>query len=240
MTSLSLTEEEVIRILSNNSHTFDDIVSELWEARKDRGVKPGSLSTISRALKNLHQKGFASYDVVERKWRATSLSRWILHEGKVPTMSGLALSQVTQPLLSKVEGQPGKLIELLSETFVYSFAKDEKLSAVEEMILKQTKTKLTVFTKDHATAIEAIWSNGVKRLVGDFSSLMAAILLYQSSIYPEDRTRASEFIPKIVEQWYKPLIVELGTLVSKLADLDKPAPLSHRKKTREGPSKRRQ
>ena len=223
MTSLSLTEDELLGVLSNvPSSSFEDVASKLWKARQTKQVKPGSLSTISKALKNLHQKGFASYDVAERKWRITSLGRWIIGEKLVPDKSS-ALDWVTKPLFSTVQNQPEKLAELLSTMFVSPLARRDKFSEQEEMMVKQTVTKLTSIFKEYPGAFEKIWSEGVESLVGEFSSLMAAILLHRSSLSPDynTQTSAATTIPKIVDQYFKFLSAELGEFLSNSLDPDK-------------------
>ena len=232
MTSVSLTEEEVFRIISKPS-TFDDIVSKLWEQRKDHGVKPGSLSTISRALKSLLQKGYASYDVMDRTWRITALGHWIMSERLVPSEPTSALKHLTQPLLVAVEDNPQKLIELLPTMFVNSFAK-RGLSKEEELMLKQTEIKLTLFIKEYPAAIEAIWGECVEHLIGGFSALMAAILLHRASLAPDYRTQAAAeaTISTIVDRYFKSLSAELGEILTKsLADLNKLAAQDRQIKT---------
>lgn len=195
----------------------------MWKEREKRKVKPGSLSTISRALKNLHQKGFASYDVVDRKWRITPLGHWIMVDRLLPTKSSLALTRVMEPLLSTVRNHPEELTELLCSMFEYSFGRRGKLSEQEGMVLKQAERKLTSFIKGYPDAVEAIWGDGVERVVGGFSGIMAVVLLFRSSLFEDYRTQqyAPTAIPKIVEQCFKPLTMELGKFLSNsLADLD--------------------
>ncbi len=160
------TEEVIVKLLLHGPSSFGQIVAGLTDRRKLLKREPGSRSTISLALKNLYAKKFVDYDPESHKWHVTSLGRWIVGEGLVPTKSALALSKVTEPLLSAVQDNPQKLSELLSIMFVYSFAKRDKFSEQEEMILKQTETKLTLFIKEYPAAIEAIWGDGVELMVG--------------------------------------------------------------------------
>lgn len=223
MTSASLTEQEVFLIISKPS-TFDEVVSELWEQRKKRGIKPGSLSTISGALKNLNQKGYAAYDVMNRTWRVTSLGQLIMSRRLVLTELTSALEHFTRPLLAAVEDNPDKLIELLPTMFANSLVKKGKSSEQEEVMLKQAQFKLTLFIKEYPAAIEAIWGEGVKRLIGGFSTLMAAILLHCSSLAPDYRTQdtAAETIPKIADHYFQFLSADLREfLTNSLADLNK-------------------
>lgn len=233
MTSVSLTEQEVFQIISKPS-TFDDVVSKLWKQRKSRGVKPGSLSTISRALKSLLQKGYASYDAMDRTWRITALGHWIMSERLVPSEPTSALKHLTQPLLIAVEDNPQELIELLPTMFVNSLAKRGKFSTEEELMLKQTEFKLTLFIKEYPAAIEAIWGECVEHLIGGISALMAAILLHRASLAPDYRTQASAeaTIPTIVDQYFKSISAELGEiLTNSLADLNKLAVLDRKIRT---------
>jgi hypothetical protein len=231
MTSLSLTENEVLRILLTGPSSFEAIVSKLSSIRKLRRVGPGSRSTTSLALKSLYQKRFVDYDVVTRQWRVTSLGRWSIGKGLVPSEPASALSQVTQPLLNTVEDHPEKLVKLLSMMFVYSLKRSDKFSAEEERLLKDTESRITLFVKGYPAAIEAIWGDAIELLVGNFSSLMAAVLLHRSSLDLSYRAQASATIPKIVEQSYKPLVAELGEFLSKyLADPDNLAILERRLK----------
>ena len=196
-------------------------------------MKPGSLSTISRALKSLLQKGYASYDVIDRTWRVTSLGHWIMSDRLLPAEPTSALKQVMQPLLHAIEDNPEKLIELLPTMFVNSSASKHKFSKPEEAMLKQTEINLMSFIKGYPAAIEAIWSNGVELMVGGFSSLLAGILLHRSSLAQDYRTQTSlvETIPKIVDQYFKFLSVELGeSLTNSLTDLNKLATLDRKVK----------
>jgi hypothetical protein len=137
-----------------------------------------------------------------------------------------------RPLLHVVEDNPEKLIELLPTMFVNSFGR-RKFSKQEEAMLKQTEINLTSFIKGYPAAIEAMWGEGVERLVGGFSSLLAVILLHRLSLAPDYRTQASlaETIPKIVDQYFKSLSAELGKfLTNSLADLNKLATLDRKVK----------
>ena len=155
-----------------------------------------------------------------------------MSERLLPAESASALKQVMQPLLHAIEDNPEKLIELLPTMFMTSFGK-RKFSKQEEATLKQTEIKLTLFIKEYPAAIETIWRGGVERLIGGFSSLLAVILLHRSSLAPDYRTQASlvETIPKIVDQYFKSLSVELSDfLTNSLSDLNKLAALDRKVK----------
>jgi hypothetical protein len=125
---------------------------------------------------------------------------------------------VTQPLINEVEKHPEQLIDLLSEMFVYS-ASGGKLPVNVDNYRKQTKAKLVLFGENTET-IKAVWIDAVELLIGNFSSLMAAILLYRSSTLEKDNAQSGTVIKKIVEQWFRFLSVEISTFLSKhLADL---------------------
>ncbi|MGD0424616.1 MAG: hypothetical protein ABSA92_14355 [Candidatus Bathyarchaeia archaeon] len=230
------TEEVIVKVLLDGPSSFGQIVAGLTDRRKLLKREPGSRSTISLALKSLYAKKFVDHDPESHKWHVTSLGRWIVGEGLVPTKSALALSKVTEPLLSAVQDNPQKLSELLSIMFVYSFARrrtNDEFSEQEEMILKQTETKLTLFINEYPAAIEAIWGDGAELMVGAFSSLMAGILLHRLSLAQDYRTQTSlvETIPKIVDQYFKSLSAELGKfLIKSLADLNKLATLDRKVK----------
>jgi len=239
MNALVSTEYEIIKLLLHAPSSFEQIVAGLAKRRKLRTARPGSRSTISLALKNLYAKKFVDYDPESHKWHVTSLGRWIVGYELTPTKSALALSSVTEPLLSAVQDNPEKLSELLSIMFVYSFARRDEFSEQEEMILKQTETKLTLFIKEYPAAIESIWGDGVELMVGLFSSLLAAIILHRSSSAPDYITQASikKTIPKIVDQYFKSLSVELSKfLANSLADLNKLENLDRKVKTNKPPN----
>jgi hypothetical protein len=221
MTSSSVTEGEVLKVLLSHPGSFEHIKSSLWKERKTRSIKPGSPTTISNALKSLHEKRFVEYDVTSRKWEITSLGRLIAVRGlKVPP-SAKALTWVTQPLVNVVEKNPEQLVDLLSAMFVYFSMSGGKVPVSEELLLKQTKARLRLIGKGNSRAIGAIWVDGVELLIGHFSSLMAAILLYRSSSLEQNEAQASTTIHKIVEQWFRWLSVELASSLSKyLANLE--------------------
>ena len=149
MTSSSLTEEEILKVLLlGGESSFERIVSQLSKDRKTRQVRLGSRSTISHALKGLYEKRFVDYDVASRKWMITSLGRWMSSGGLTPTPSASSLSRVTQPLINEVEKHPEQLIDLLSEMFVYS-ASAGKLPINEDNYRKQTKAKLALFAGEY-------------------------------------------------------------------------------------------
>jgi len=233
MTSSSITEEEVLKTLLFHSGSFERVKASLWKERKARRVKLGSPTTISNALKSLHEKRFVEYDVTLRVWRITSLGRMIVAGGLTVPASVKALTWVTQPLVNVVERNPEKLVDLLSAMFVYSSMRGGKLPISEELLLKQTKARLTLITKGNANAVLAIWIDAVKVLIGNFSSLMAAILLYKSSTLDQNEAQASTVIHKIVEQWFRSLSLELATFLSKhLANLENLATLETKMKAK--------
>ena len=202
-------------------------------------MKPGSPTTISNALKSLHEKRFVEYDVTSRKWKITSLGRLIAVGGLAVPPSAKALTWVTQPLVNAVERNPEQLVDLLSAMFMYFSMRGGKLPLSEDL-LKQTKRRLALIGKGNAKAIGAIWIDAVELLIGHFSSLMAAILLYRSSTLEQDKAQASAIIHKIVEQWFRSLSVELATFLSKyLANLEDLAALETKMKTKPSSSTRR-
>jgi len=221
MTSSSITEEEILKSLLSRPGSFERIKSSLWKDRKARSVKPGSPTTISNALKGLHEKRFVEYDVTSRRWEITSLGRLIATGGYSVPLSAKALTWVTQPLVSVVERNPDQLVELLSAMFVYFSAIGGKLPVSEGLLLKQTKARLALIGRGNAKAIGAIWSDAVELLIGHFSSLMAAILLYRSSSLDQEEVQASATIHQIVEHSFRALSAELATFLSKyLANLE--------------------
>lgn len=229
MTSSSITEEEILKILLSGPGSFGRITSCLRDERKSRSVRPGSQSTISNALKSLHEKRFVEYDVVARVWKISSLGRCVAGGVTVPS-SAEALSWVTQPIVNVVEKDPDKLVDLLSAMFMYSSMRGGKLPLSEELLLKQTKARIMLIGKGNAKAIRAIWIDAVELLIGQFSSLMAAILLYRSSVLEQDKAEASATIHMIVEQFLKPLSLELATFLSNhLATLEDLAALEAEK-----------
>jgi hypothetical protein len=222
MTSSSITEEEILKILSSRPGSFERVKSSLWKNRKARSVKLGSKSTLSNALKGLHEKGLVEYDVASRMWKISSLGRIIAYGVATVPLSAKALTQMTQPLVSRVERDPEQLVDLLSAMFVYfSTIGGGKLPISEGSLLTQTKVRLALIGKGNAKAISAIWVDAVELLIGHFSGLMAAILLYRSSTLEQNEAQASATIHRIVEQWFRPLSVELADFLSKyLANLE--------------------
>jgi hypothetical protein len=185
-------------------------------------VKLGSKSTISTALKNLHEKMFVEYDVTSREWKITSLGRLIAVEKYTVPSSAKELARVTQPLVSVIEKDPEQLVDLLSAMFVYfSTIGGGKLPIPRELFLKRTKERLALIGKGNTNAIGAIWIDAVELLIGHFSSLMAAILLYRSSTLELNEAQASATIHQIVEHSFRVLSGELATFLSNyLASLE--------------------
>ena len=185
----------------------------------------------------MHQRGYASYNVVDRRWQVTPLGKWMMNENVTHTTSGLPLRRVTDTFFKTVGKNPQNLIDLLCETLEYSIGK-AKLSEQEESIMKLMQSRLASFVRVYPAAIEAIWGDGVERLVGGFSGLMAAILLHLSSLAQDYRTQstASVTIPKIADQYFKQLSVEFGGfLADNLADPAKLAALDRKVRTHRGP-----
>jgi hypothetical protein len=191
-------------------------------------VRPGSRSTMWQALLSLNEKRFAEFDIGSREWRITSIGRCVAADRMVPT-SALALGRVTQSLLNEIEKHPDELNDLLSRMFVYFAASSGKLPISQASLLKQTKATLALFSKGYTKAIRGIWIDAVERMIGHFSSLLAAILLYRSSSLQQDKAVASDTIEKIAEQWFRSLSREIASFLSMyLADLDNLAALETR------------
>jgi DNA-binding transcriptional ArsR family regulator len=224
MTSLSETEDEILKTLSTRPYSFEHIVSNLTRVRKERGAAPGSRTTISRALKTLYEKKFVEYDVQSREWKiGPPLGRWIAAVSLAPTQSSLALSRVTQPLLGEIEKRPEKLIDLLAMMFVNSLSRGGKLPVSEGDLVRQIKAQLNVATEGKLSAIGAIWVDAIGRLIGEYSSLMTGILLYRisSSRFGQvDKAMEAATIREIVEQWLRYVSPDIGRfLASSFADL---------------------
>jgi DNA-binding transcriptional ArsR family regulator len=220
MTSLSLTEDDVLKVVKDEALSFEKIVLGIKKSRERVGVRPGSRSTVSRALKSLYGKGLVDYDVESRRWKVTSVGLWVA-QGYTRTEATEALTKVTGRFLSGIEDKPERLLNLLPAMFAYSVAEGDRKMPIsekqlfEKQLFEQTKARLVPFVKGNLTPIAAIWIDDAEVLIGKYSSLLAAILLLCLSLWGRvDRRQVELTIQKVVAQWFRLLGEEIGKHLS--------------------------
>ena len=171
----------------------------------------------------------------DHTWRVTSFGHWIIASDCFLQESALALSKVMEPLLHAIEDNPEKLSELLPQCSCTHLQGGERRQILQagRGDAEADGNQPHLIHQRYPAAIEAIWGEGVERMIGGFSSLLAVILLHRLSLAQDYRTQTSlvETIPKIVDQYFKSLSVELSEfLTNSLADLNKLATLDRKVK----------
>jgi len=105
-------------------------------------------------------------------------------------------------MVDNVLKNPGDLVDRIAKLFLFTLTRKDEPSS--HPLLKQTKAQLNSVAEDNLEAITKIWIDGVEFLIGQFSGLLAAIILYRAStLQLTDKSPHSVTIQKIVDQWFR-------------------------------------
>lgn len=203
--------KEIFSILSTaDAWRFNDIVDELRERRKRAKAPSASRTTVSRTLKEFVPLGLVQHDVVTRRWGLSQLGFWFARSGQVVSEKLKRKLEISGPFKEFVQADSDTVMNNLVINFVRVLNTGPKPAPPN--VVDQIRSQLLQFGEGRKDAIAMVWMSEAMNLLRELSSLLAAILLFRSSLYPPNAEDvARDNIRRIVGRWVDlrtPLLAE--------------------------------
>jgi len=207
--------KDLFSILSKaDAWRFNDIAKEMTLKRKRDKSPPVGRTTISKTLKEFVPLKLIEHDVITRKWRLTQLGVWYAKSGLEISEKLKRKLQTSSQFADFIQVNPATMMKDMITNFVRVLNNGPK--PLPPSMFDQVGSQLERVGDGRMDAIAMVWMSEAMNLIHELSSLFAAILLFRSSLYPQNSDDvARESILKIAGAWFK---LRTPIIVKRLAD----------------------